>query len=160
MTRALQSLVFTMTPPTRMYRLRSAALRFRYAEVAACVRVVASGRFYVDRLALGEGTFIGHGFRAYGGSGSALVIGARCDIGPVVVVLAGSHAMGTSQRRAGAGRASVVTIGDGAWIGGRVTIVGPCRIGAGAVIAAGAVVRGEVPADHLFRSNGDVVSLD
>jgi len=39
-----------------------------------------------------------------------------------------------------------VEIGDGAWLAARVTVLPGARIGAGAVIAAGSVVAGEIPA--------------
>lgn len=39
-----------------------------------------------------------------------------------------------------------VEIGEGAWLAARVTVLPGARIGAGAVIAAGSVVAGEIPA--------------
>ena len=42
-----------------------------------------------------------------------------------------------------------VDIGDGAWLAARVTILPGARIGAGAVIAAGSVVAGDIPAGAL-----------
>jgi len=38
-----------------------------------------------------------------------------------------------------------VKIGDDVWIGFRVTIIGPCKIGNGSVIAAGSVVTKDIP---------------
>jgi acetyltransferase-like isoleucine patch superfamily enzyme len=38
-----------------------------------------------------------------------------------------------------------VEIGDGAWLAARVTVLPGTRIGAGAVIAAGSVVAGDIP---------------
>jgi acetyltransferase-like isoleucine patch superfamily enzyme len=38
-----------------------------------------------------------------------------------------------------------VDIGDGAWLAARVTVLPGSRIGAGAVVAAGSVVSGEIP---------------
>ena len=38
-----------------------------------------------------------------------------------------------------------VEIGDGAWLAARVTVLPGARIGAGAIIAAGSVVAGEIP---------------
>ena len=42
-----------------------------------------------------------------------------------------------------------ITICRGAWIGSNSTILGPCVIGEHAVIAAGSVVKDDVPAYHL-----------
>jgi acetyltransferase-like isoleucine patch superfamily enzyme len=43
-------------------------------------------------------------------------------------------------------KARPVEIGEGAWLAARVTVLPGARIGAGAVIAAGSVVAGEIPA--------------
>lgn len=42
-----------------------------------------------------------------------------------------------------------VEIGDGAWLAARVTVLPGARIGAGAVIAAGSVVAGDIPAGSI-----------
>ena len=42
-----------------------------------------------------------------------------------------------------------VEIGDGAWLAARVTVLPGTRIGAGAVIAAGSVVAGDIPAGAI-----------
>jgi acetyltransferase-like isoleucine patch superfamily enzyme len=42
-----------------------------------------------------------------------------------------------------------VEIGEGAWLAARVTVLPGARIGAGAVIAAGSVVAGEIPANAI-----------
>ena len=39
-----------------------------------------------------------------------------------------------------------ILVEEGAWIASNATLIGPCRIGAHAVVAAGAVVTGDVPA--------------
>lgn len=77
-----------------------------------------------------------------------------------MVILAGSHDMGPSDRRAGEGRSTHVVIGAGTWVGGRVTIVGPAAIGEGCMIAAGAIVRGEVPANSLYLDHDDIRQLN
>lgn len=43
-----------------------------------------------------------------------------------------------------------IIIGEGVWLGSNVTVLGPCTIGAHAVIAAGAVVTGEVEAAAIY----------
>ena len=59
--------------------------------------------------------------------------------------------------------AQPVEIGDGAWLAARVTVLPGVRIGAGAVIAAGSIVTGDIPAGavaggipaRVLRSDGD-----
>lgn len=43
-----------------------------------------------------------------------------------------------------------IVVGTGAWLGSNVTVLGPCSIGAHAVIAAGAVVTGVVEAGWIY----------
>jgi maltose O-acetyltransferase len=49
----------------------------------------------------------------------------------------------------GGGEASSIFIGDGVWLGSRVTLLGGSRIGPGSVVAAGAVVGGDMPPNTL-----------
>ncbi len=42
-----------------------------------------------------------------------------------------------------------IVVGPGAWIATNATVLGPCQIGANAVVAAGSVVTGDVPAGCL-----------
>lgn len=65
-----------------------------------------------------------------------------------VTVIAGAHdytRFGLERQRALVDDTDVV-IAEGAWIATNATIVGPCRVGEHAVVAAGAVVVGDVPA--------------
>lgn len=43
-----------------------------------------------------------------------------------------------------------ILIGEGVWIGSNATVLGPCVIGRNAVIAAGAVVTGDVDAGCIY----------
>lgn len=43
-----------------------------------------------------------------------------------------------------------IAVGEGAWLGSNVTVLGPCSIGEHAVVAAGAVVIGDVPARSVY----------
>lgn len=43
-----------------------------------------------------------------------------------------------------------IVVGQGAWIASNVTVLGPCRIGENAVVAAGSVVIGDVPPDAIY----------
>lgn len=50
-----------------------------------------------------------------------------------------------------------IVIEMGAWIASRAVIIGPCRIGANAVIGCGCVVDFDVPADTVVRVRQEVV---
>jgi maltose O-acetyltransferase len=80
---------------------------------------------------------------------AAIVIADRCDIGPGVQFITGSHQMGSSDRRAGVGTAEPIKVGSGTWIGAGALILGGVEIGEACVIAAGAVVTRNIPANSL-----------
>ncbi len=77
---------------------------------------------------------------------AAVTIGNNVSIGQEVMILTSTHAIGGPQRRASPKiiRAPVA-VGDGAWLGARCVVLPGVTIGAGAVVAAGAVVNRDVP---------------
>lgn len=107
-------------------------------------RVVGPLKLY-GTLTVGKDVWLGEGFALYGHG--SVTIGDNCDVGPDVTCLTGSHEIGGSDRRAGAGISSEIKIGNGCWIGGRSTIIGPANIADSSVLAAGCVVKGDVPAN-------------
>jgi maltose O-acetyltransferase len=74
-------------------------------------------------------------------------IGQRVTIGHHTVIITSNHEIGPPLRRAGALVPDSVTIGDGAWIAARVTILPGVTIGPGAIVGAGSVVTKDVPAN-------------
>lgn len=81
--------------------------------------------------------------------GASVKIGDRAAIGHEVMILTDSHPIGGPERRAGPLFARPVSIGAGAWLGSRVLILPGTTIGAGAVVAAGAVVTNDVAPNTL-----------
>jgi acetyltransferase-like isoleucine patch superfamily enzyme len=140
--------ILNLFPATQLYALKRTVLRCAGFNVGSNVRVVSSCRFYVPRLSLGDNTWVGHQVLFVGGDANVL-IGRNVDIGPRVVFATGSHKLGEEQHRAGYGYSSSIEIGDGVWIGSSVTILGGVSVGYGAVIAAGALVRQDVPPNVL-----------
>jgi acetyltransferase-like isoleucine patch superfamily enzyme len=64
-----------------------------------------------------------------------------------VSLITGSHdyqKFATDRMQAFPSQGNDIVIEAGAWIGSNVTVLGPCQIGQHAVIAAGAVVRGDI----------------
>ena len=98
-------------------------------------------------LSVGQNTWIGHDF-CVEGNGNVL-IGDRCDIAPCVMCFTGSHKIGEHERRAGEGVSGSIQIGDGCWIGASSKILLNKKIGAGSVVAAGAVITKDVEEDSL-----------
>jgi maltose O-acetyltransferase len=76
-------------------------------------------------------------------------IGDRVGIGHHCVLITSGHEIGPPEQRMGAAHPRPIAIGDGAWIGARVTILPGVRIGPGAVVGAGSLVTSDIPANAL-----------
>lgn len=74
-------------------------------------------------------------------------IGRDCDIGPGVHIYTATHPLDPTERATGAEYGAPVTVGDNVWIGGRAVLNPGVSVGDNAVIASGAVVTSDVPAD-------------
>lgn len=78
-----------------------------------------------------------------------ITIGDNVTVGHDVTIITSDHELGCSIHRCGALHPASVSIGEGVWIAARVTLLPGSSIGRGAVIAAGSVVRGEIPPNVL-----------
>jgi maltose O-acetyltransferase len=137
-------------PPSRLFSLRRTLLRVAGIELASGVKFCGRGWIYGrGKLVVGVDTWFSPGVIVYSHIDAPIVIGARCDIGPCVELIPGSHQLGDSSRRAGPGTARPIIIEDGCWIGAGTRILGGVTIGAGSVLAAGAVVTCDVAPNSL-----------
>lgn len=80
-------------------------------------------------------------------------IGHRVHTGQEVMILTGTHHTGPREKRCGSYNFASVEIGDGCWLGARVTILPGVTIGSGAIVAAGAVVTRSMPANSVIAGN-------
>lgn len=115
--------------------------------------------FYIGRLDVGAGTFIGRDCFFHcrlfqcGEEPGAVVIGSGCEIAPKVTFLCGTHAFGGPGHRAGAPITRDIVVGNGAWIGSNATILPGCSIGEGSVVGAGSVVTKDVEPNVVVAGN-------
>ncbi|MGH2851895.1 MAG: acyltransferase [Solirubrobacteraceae bacterium] len=132
------------TPPGVRHRL----LRL-YGVTLGDSAVVRAG-FYLDNrnVTIGDETFVNSACHFDGQS--AISIGARCDIGMGVLFCTSTHDAGGPERRAGTPTSAPITIGDGSWIGARVTLLAGVNVAPGCVIAAGAVVARDTEPHGLY----------
>ena len=121
-----------------------------FSELA--VRAKSSLSSTPGRLVIGDRTQIGSGcnIRACGGT---ISIGRNCLIAQHVSLVAANH-----EYRAGAVYRDLpwdaarhgVTMGDNVWLGAGVTVLPGARIGDNAIVAAGAVVIENIPANEIW----------
>lgn len=150
MIRHLCNLILLFLPPTRLFFIRNILLKLSGIDIpkssSFCGRSWVYGR---GRLHIGVETWLSPGVIVHTHVNADIHIGDRCDIGPGVEFIPGSHAIGNSSRRAGEGTAKPITVGNGTWIGAKSIILGGVEIGEGCIVAAGAVVTQDVPPNNL-----------
>jgi maltose O-acetyltransferase len=88
-----------------------------------------------------------------------LTIGDRVTLEPGVMILTSTHELDFPQHRAGKIITSPVSIGDGAWLRARAIVLPGVKIGAGAVVDAGAVVNKDVE-EHTRVGGAPAVKLE
>ena len=145
----LANFVSQVSPLTRWFGLRRALYSMAGVSLSHTARICATARIHHSNLEIGDESWIGTGAEIIPTSKAKVRIGNRCDIGPDVLVVTGSHEIGDQHRRAGVGFSSAIFIGDGTWIGARSTFLGGAIVGSGCVVAAGSLVTSQFPANVL-----------
>jgi acetyltransferase-like isoleucine patch superfamily enzyme len=131
-----------------LLRRRDRARIYRAAGIRTATTEIRPGVFFRDcEVSLGKGTLINH--RCYFSSWAPIAIGANCDVASEAMFGTVSHEIGSPSRRAGPLRAEPISVGDGCWIGARAVVLPGVRIGAGCIVAAGAVVTSDCPPNVL-----------
>lgn len=146
----------TIGARTRIWQFASV---IRRAIIGADCNIASSA--IVDGSTVGDHCIIGHG--AFIGPG--IDIGAEVFVGPAavfcndawpLVAKTGWFRMADLLDR----RVTVTRVQTGASIGAGAVIMPGLTIGARAMIAAGARVTYDVPADHLWRADGRLMPID
>jgi acetyltransferase-like isoleucine patch superfamily enzyme len=132
--------------------LRSALLRGRGARIGR-MAVVGHARIggHLALLEIGEESSLG---RCELSLHERIVIGRRVVINDGVVILTASHDI---RSRGWTEKAASVTVEDYAWIATNAILLPGTRVGRGAVVGAGAVVRGTIPAYGVVVGNPAVL---
>ena len=134
---------YSLDNALRMRLLRLGGLRIGDGTGIGGRLWVAGGGRPASRLVIGRHCYVNDGCRF--DVGALVTIGDDVHLGHEVAVLTATHDQGGEDRHAGPVRSYPVAIEDGAWVGARATILGGVTIGAGSIVAAGAVVTRSVP---------------
>ena len=103
-----------------------------------------------SKISIGRNCQICNRFTAVS-EGEGIEIGDNVLVGSSVTVLDSDfHDIDPEKRIGGTPKTGKVVIGDNVWIGDRVMILKGTSIGNNSVVAAGAVVSGEFPADVII----------
>ena len=149
--RDIANILIQILPISSLFNLKRSLLRFAGADIADGVSINGHSWFYgKGNIVIGANTWIGAGCKFYTVKGNIIEIGKNCDIAPEVIFVPGTHKVGTFGQRAGEGYAQDIKVGNGCWIGTRVTILGGVTIGSGVIVAAGAVVCKDAPDNCLI----------
>jgi acetyltransferase-like isoleucine patch superfamily enzyme len=100
-------------------------------------------------LEIGDGVSINYGTSI--SSRSVVKVGDRTKIGPYCVIADTELPLPLELPDADA--PAPIEIGSNVWLGGRVTVMPGARIGDGAVVSAGSVVTGDIPANAVASGN-------
>jgi len=100
------------------------------------------------QVSIGSGTFVS--YECFFDASAFISIGKKCAIANGVHFITSYHTIGGPEARAGERLALPIHVGDGCWIGSRVTVLPGVSIGNGCVIGAGAVVRSDCETNCLY----------
>lgn len=140
-------------PPFVGTRLRVQALKLIGIQIGrgtllADMPILAGTGGVAGRLQIGQGCWLNTG--CYLELEDTITIGDRAALGQQVMILTVTHDIGSAEQRAAPTLVRrPVTIGAGAWLGARSTILPGITVGAGAVVAASTVVNRDVPPNTL-----------
>lgn len=106
---------------------------------------------WLSTLEIGENCWIGRDFTIEGNG--AVYIGDNCDLAPGVICVTGSHQIGDSQRRAGAGYNRSIKVGNGTWLGTRAMILPGIEIGNAVIVGAGSIITKKLVDNNAYAGN-------
>lgn len=146
----LVTLVIHMLPSTRLWGMKRALYRFCgvaiHDRVRICSNVTITGHAHLN---IGDNTWIGH--ETFISASDNIHIGSNVNIAPRVYIGTGTHIIDINGASiAGLGCSMPITIGDGSWLCTGSIILPGVNIGKKSIIAAGAVVIGDIPDGQLW----------
>lgn len=147
--------IFHLLPSTRLFKFKSKILNCLGIQASKNARITSSVKFLgVEKIIIGDDTFIGHEAMIIGSTNTVVSIGSYCDISSRVTIVTGTHEIDLKGLHiAGKGIGKNVIIEDGVWVGINATILPGVTVGKKSIVAAGAVVTEDVPPFTLVAGN-------
>jgi len=131
----------TFERPFFLMRIKSSVLRLFGAQIGANTFFDSGFRMLnPQKVQVGKGCTFGHRMKIW--AFNHVEIGHYCQTACDLLIISGGH---DTASFAPLITGQEVKIGNGVWIGARVTILGGVNIGYGAIIAAGSLVNRSVP---------------
>ncbi len=122
--------------------------------LGSCGKDFRCGRHVVfsnpANIHLGNHVYIAYGCWILGGD--KVLIGNEVMLGPYCIISPSNHTRMGQSFRYGPPKSGPITIGEGSWLGGQVTVLRNVTIGSGTVIAANTVVQENVPDNVAYGS--------
>lgn len=139
--RYMVNMVLAMLPPTRGFLFKRFLWRWIGVSIGDGARIGSGARIWgTGSVSVGNQCWLGMNLTLIAPLSSTITIESDVDIGPDVLIECGTHKVGSSNRRAGEGLVSNVSIGAGTWVGCRATILGGAILAPGTIVGAGALV--------------------
>jgi maltose O-acetyltransferase len=105
-------------------------------------------RFTGPDVTVGRGSFINRD--CLFDTSAPITLEERVTVGMGCALITSTHVIQGPEGRAGALQAAPIHIGKGSWLGARVLVLPGVAVGAGCVVAAGAVVTGDLQPHGLY----------
>ena len=129
--------------------LRVTTLRRCGIKIGQGTRIFAGAYMRPGYVRMGDRCFLNYGaFLDPGAAG--ILLGNDVVIGAYAVLSATSHSEGGVDRRAGSHNAARIEVGNGCWLGARVTVLPGVKIAPGCIIGAGAVVTRDTEPNGVY----------
>jgi maltose O-acetyltransferase len=130
--------------------LRWRALRALGFDVSRSA-IAPSCFFGSRRVQIGAGTSVS--YRCFFDGLDWVRLGRNCDIAMEVLFITSDHEVGPPERRGGPSIKAPIVVGDGVWLGARVTILPGVTIGDGCIVGAGSLVTSDCPAQGVYAGS-------
>jgi maltose O-acetyltransferase len=130
-------------------RVRIELLRRWGMQIAPGTEVGPGCHFSGPGVILGE-CFLNREVHLDASGAATITIAEGCELGPGTMLMTSHHEIGPASRRAGVPEPRSIVIERGCWLGARVLVLPGVTVGAGCVVAAGAVVNRDCEPHGLY----------